>query len=189
MAASRGLLRGSSVASANGVEAAAAITTGGLSPSLRRTSGAARPAASTVQAAARIAVERGTVSPNISTRVDGSGTATLRVDLGWTGVSSSSGPRGPRDVPGGRAPRGRGAWRPRGSGGDERRLAHEGAHDARARVDLRMPLHPEHPRGLRQLDRLHELVEARPTRCRHAVPQRVDALVMVRLGGVQQLAA
>src|SRR3954453_7787564 len=48
------------VARANGVDAAAAITTGGLSRSLRRMSGAARPATSTVQAAARIAVERGT---------------------------------------------------------------------------------------------------------------------------------
>ena len=41
-----------------GVAAAAAITTGGLRRSRRRSSGAARPAASTVQAAARMAVER-----------------------------------------------------------------------------------------------------------------------------------
>src|SRR5690349_22992285 len=60
MPTSRALVRGKIVASASGVAAAAAITTGGLRRSRRRSNGAARPAASTVQAAARMAVERGT---------------------------------------------------------------------------------------------------------------------------------
>ena len=64
---------------ANGVDAAAVITTGGLSRSRRRSSGAARPAASTVQAAARIAVERGTVAANISSPADESGTGSPHV--------------------------------------------------------------------------------------------------------------
>src|SRR5215212_2149638 len=74
MPTSRARERGMRTARANGVAAAVAITTGGLRRNRRRSNGAARPAASTVQAAARMAVERGTDFANISRGTDGSGT-------------------------------------------------------------------------------------------------------------------
>src|SRR3954451_2403438 len=105
------------MAKANGVAAAAAMTTGGLRRSRRRSNGAARPAASTVQAAARIAVGRGTDAPNISRGADGPGTGSRPTGLWRAGLSA---PLRMREGPGG--------------------LGGEGPHDLRARVHLRVPL-------------------------------------------------
>ena len=76
-------------ASAKGVEAAAAITTGGLRRSRRRSNGAAMPAASTVQAAARMAVERGTDVANIAASADVPGTGSRPVRLGRARVAAA----------------------------------------------------------------------------------------------------
>src|SRR5918912_598827 len=57
--------------------------------------------------------------------------------------------------------------------------AHEAEHDARAGIDLRMPLHAEGEPLVGQLDRLHQVVEDAPAARHDPVPQPVDALVVV----------
>src|SRR3954470_7546242 len=100
MPTSRVRERGTRTARANGVAAAVAITTGGLRRNRRRSNGAARPAASTVQAAARMAVERGTDIANISRHADGSGTDNrpLAVELHGSGCSRGFGGEGADDL-------------------------------------------------------------------------------------------
>ena len=153
MPTSRARVRGRSTQSANGADAAAAMTAGAGRFRRRRTSGAATPAASAAAAAALMAVDRRTAG-------------------GQSNVAA-----------GGReAARQAKATSP-GRLGDQRR------DDARARVDLGVPLHAEHPARVRHLDRLDEVVEHAPAARHEPVAEPVDGLVVVRLGAVHELAA
>src|SRR4051812_15740445 len=69
-----------------------------------------------------------------------------------------------------------------------RRLAHERGDQLGPRVGLGVPLDPEGEAARRVLDRLGQVVEGAPARLHEALTQPRDGLVVVRLGGVVDLA-